>query len=61
MGRDGGSKVAQGAGFIETEVRLARWYEIGQIFVFMLVYALVANILTKIWNLAVHGSFKGKG
>lgn len=59
--RDGGSKVIQGAGFIETEVKLARWYEIGQIFVLMFVFALVGNLLAKIWNLAVHGTFKGRG
>ena len=61
VGRDGGSKVIQGAGFIETEVKLARWYEIGQIFVLMFVYALVAYILTAMWNLAVHGTFQGNG
>lgn len=61
VGRNGGSKVIQGAGFIETEVKLARWYEIGQIFVFMLLFALVANILAKTWNLAVHGTFQGEG
>lgn len=59
--REGGSKILQGAGFIETEVKLANWYEVGQIFVLMVVYALVANILAKMWNLAIHGTFKGKG
>lgn len=61
VGRDGGSKVIQGAGFIETEVKLARWYEIGQIFALMFVYLLVAYVLTTMWNLAVHGTFQGSG
>lgn len=56
-----GFHVKQGAGFIETEVRLEHWYEIGQIFVVLVVYALIANILAKIWNLGVHGTLRGKG
>ena len=56
-----GFKVAQGAGFIETEVKLRRWYEVGQIFVALVVYALIANILAKMWNLVVHGTLRGKG
>lgn len=55
-GENGGAEGIHGAGFIETEVKLARWYEIGQIFVFLLLYALAAYILTKVWNLTVHGT-----
>ena len=48
-------KGLQGAGFIETEVRMEHWYEIGQIFVPMAAFGLVANILAKVWNIALHG------
>lgn len=56
-----GSKVLKGAGFIETEVKLAHWYEIGQIFVALAAYALVFNILAKIWNLVLYGSLAWRG
>ena len=49
------STKAQGAGFIETEVRMKHWYEIGQIFVAMAAFGLVANILAKVWNIALYG------
>ena len=48
-------KGVRGAGFIETEVRMKHWYEIGQIFVAMAAFGLVANILAKVWNIALHG------
>jgi hypothetical protein len=54
-------KAVIGAGYIDTEVRLAHWYEVGQIFVVLAAFALLANILAKMWNLVVHGSFVGKG
>ncbi|KAL8827550.1 MAG: hypothetical protein Q9191_003117 [Dirinaria sp. TL-2023a] len=56
-----GAKVAQGAGFIETSVRLARWYEIGHIFAILASFALTANIMAKLWNLVFYGSLVGKG
>lgn len=56
-----GSEVAQGAGFIETTVRLAHWYEIGHIFSVLASFALLANIGAKLWNLAVHGTLLGGG
>ena len=56
-----GSKVKQGAGFIETKVQLAHWYEIGSIYVVLSTCALIANIGAKMWNLAVHGNFIGRG
>ncbi|MCJ1478688.1 hypothetical protein MMC13_007369 [Lambiella insularis] len=49
----------KGAGFIETEVRLTHWYEPGSIFVFLAVYALIANMLSKAWNLLIYGSMAG--
>ena len=56
-----GSKVSQGAGFIETTVRLAHWYEVGHIFSVLACFALIANIGAKLWNLALYGSMAGKG
>lgn len=57
---NGNTKYAQGAGFIETEVKLEHWYEIGQIFVVPLTLFCLANILTKLWNLAMYGMLVGK-
>lgn len=45
------STVIQGAGFIETEVKLAHWNEVGQIFVFLAAWALIASIIAKIWKI----------
>lgn len=42
-------------GHIETEVKLAHWWEVGSIFVILGAAALVCNILVKFWNLIVHG------
>jgi lysocardiolipin and lysophospholipid acyltransferase len=42
-------------------VRLGHWYEVGQIFVVLAAFALLANIGAKMWNLAIHGSLGGKG
>ena len=54
------TKVLQGAGFIETKVQLAHWYEVGSIFVVMASCALLANILAKVWNLVYYGTLIGK-
>ena len=51
----------RGAGFIETEVKLARWYEVGQIFVVLATFALIFNIGAKVWNLVFYGSLIGSG
>ena len=56
-----GGDAAVGAGYIETEVRLAHWYEIGQIFVVLAAFAMVANIFAKMWNFVVHGNLVGLG
>lgn len=61
MNGSSGSKVAQGAGFIETTVRLAHWYEVGNIFSVLACFALLANIGAKLWNLAYYGTLLGKG
>lgn len=57
----GSTKNIQGAGIIETEVKLEHWYEIVQIFVVLLTFALIANVLAKVWNLAIYGTLIGKG
>ena len=54
-------KISTGAGFIETEVKLAHWLEIGQIFVVLAAFALITNIEAKMWNLAFYGNLKGSG
>lgn len=36
------------AGYIDTDVRLGKWYEIGQIFVVPVSLALVANVVSKL-------------
>lgn len=41
----------KGAGYIETEVKLTKWYEIGQIFVVLATLALIADVLSKLWSL----------
>lgn len=56
-----GAKVLKGAGYIETEVKLAHWYEVGQIFVVLAAFGLLFNVLAKLWNLFLHGSFTGRG
>ena len=55
------SSPKMGAGYIETTVRLARWYEVGYIFSVLASLALTANILAKLWNLIIYGSLVGKG
>jgi lysocardiolipin and lysophospholipid acyltransferase len=34
-------------GYIDTEVRLVKWYEVGQIFVVLVTLALVVNVITR--------------
>ena len=54
-------KTPGGAGFIETEVKLAHWYEVGQIFVVLAAFALIFNIGAKLWNLVLYGNLIGRG
>lgn len=37
--------------YIETEVKLQHWYEVGQIFVVLAALAMVANVLSKLWEM----------
>ena len=55
------SGLVKGAGFIETSVRLAHWYEVGQIFVVLGAFGLIFNILAKVYNLARYGTLEGLG
>lgn len=45
-------------GYINTEVRLEKWYEVGQIFVTLAAVALIADILAKLWNMLL-SPFRG--
>jgi lysocardiolipin and lysophospholipid acyltransferase len=40
--------------FIETEVKLAHWWEVGNIFVVLAAFGLVANLLARVWTLVVY-------
>jgi lysocardiolipin and lysophospholipid acyltransferase len=42
-------------GYIETEVKLAHWWEVGNIFVVLAAFALVFNLLARVWTLVVYG------
>lgn len=50
-GGNTGSSKLKGAGYIDTEVKLAKWYEIGQIFVVLATLALIADVFSKLWAL----------
>jgi len=60
-GRDpqGDEAAPKGAGFIETEVTLAHWWEIGRIFVVVATLALISKIAADVWNVSVYGNFTG--
>ncbi len=49
---DGSSKDVKG-GYIETEVKLRNWLEVGQIFVVLGAMAMVANVLAKLWDMMI--------
>jgi hypothetical protein len=42
-------------GHIETEVKLAHWWEIGNIFIILATVGLLANVGAKLWNFALYG------
>jgi hypothetical protein len=42
--------------FIETEVKLAHWWEVGNIFVVLAAFGLVFNLLARVWNLVLYGN-----
>ena len=39
------------AGYINTEVQLEKWYEVGQIFVTLAAFALIVDIVVKMWKM----------
>lgn len=41
--------------FIEAYVKLAHWYEVANIFVVLATAGLVANVLARVWNVALYG------
>lgn len=41
--------------FIETEVKLAHWWEVGNIFIVLATIGLIFNILARIWTAVVYG------
>lgn len=45
------SESTQDTGFIETQVKLSHWAELGQIFAVLGALALVANVLVKLWTM----------
>ena len=45
------------SGYLVTEVKLAHWIEVGQIFVTVATSALVINVGMKLWNFVSSGSF----
>lgn len=49
-------KASQGGGFLETEVKLASFGEIGQIFVVLSCFVAVVFILSKAWDAVMHSS-----
>lgn len=44
-----------GDGFIETEVRLAHRWEVGNIFVVLAAFGLVTNLGARVWNQVLYG------
>lgn len=41
--------------FIETEVQLAHWWEVGNIFLVLGMFALLANLVVRAWNVVWYG------
>lgn len=48
---DGAATAEKTRPYIETEVRLVKWYEVGQIFVVLATLALVLNVITRFFEL----------
>ncbi|KAE8449106.1 hypothetical protein EG329_008489 [Mollisiaceae sp. DMI_Dod_QoI] len=52
---NGNKKASGDEEFIETEVKLAHWWEVGNIFLVLATFGLLANILARIWNVVWYG------
>lgn len=50
-----------GAGYIETEVKLRSAWEIGKLFIVLIILALVAYVLALFHNVVRYGHLVGKG
>ena len=44
-----------GKDHIETEVKLAHWWEVGNIFVVLATFGLIANLAARVWTRVVYG------
>lgn len=40
---------------VDTEVKLGHWYEVFNIFIMLATFALIANMLARVWNKALWG------
>lgn len=47
------------AKFIETEVRTSHWWETFRVFQILAAFALVANLLARVWNVIFYGNMQG--
>jgi len=56
-----GEKAAKEArtSYIETEVRPQHWWEVANIFIVLIGFALLANVMAKLYNIAVYGDVEG--
>ena len=52
---NGASNGAAKDDVVETEVKLAHWYEVFNIFIMLATFALIANVLARIWNKSLWG------
>lgn len=52
---NGASNGAAKGEAVETEVKLGNWYEVFNIFVMLATFALIANMLARVWNKALWG------
>ncbi len=52
---NGNKKASGDEEFIETEVKLAHWWEVGNIFLVLATFGLLANILARVWNVVWYG------
>ena len=52
---NGASNGATTDDVVETEVKLGHWYEVFNIFIMLATFALIANMLARVWNKALWG------
>ncbi|RDL39341.1 Acyltransferase [Venustampulla echinocandica] len=49
------TKGATHDGYIDTEVKLTHWWEVGNIFVVLAAFGLIANLIPRVWNVVLYG------